>query len=215
VRHLAERLAGAPGRLDVLMHNAGALLTEYTVTAQGHEATVAVHLLGPYLLTECLIDRLADSVPSRVITVTSGGLYTQRFDLAELEMGPEHYDGTVAYARAKRAQVVLTAEWQRRYGPRGIAFHAVHPGWADTPGLAEGLPGFARMMGPILRSPEEGADTAVWLAGAPAGQPPGGHLWLDRRPRSPYRLPWTVTPAADREAEGRALWEWCRERTAA
>ena len=123
--------------------------------------------------------------------MTSAGLYTQRFEMSSLVMTGEDYDGTVAYARAKRAQVVLTEEWQRRYGNRGVAFHTVHPGWADTPGLSEGLPGFARVMKPWLRTPAAGADTAVWLAGRPAPLATGGRLWFDRQPRSPYRLPWT------------------------
>jgi len=214
VRALARRLADRLDRLDVVVHNAGALLAQRQETAQGIEATLAVHLLGPFVLTEELVGLLERSAPSRVLTMTSGGMYTQRFDLGDLEMGDGNYDGTVAYARAKRAQVVLTAEWQRRYGARGIDFYAVHPGWADTPGLAESLPGFHRLMGPILRRPEQGVDTVVWLAGQPAGTPPGGGLWLDRRPRGAYRLPWTVTPTERRAAEGEDLWAWCRARTA-
>jgi len=85
----------------------------------------------------------------------------------------------------------------------------VHPGWADTPGLAEGLPGFARAMKRWLRDPTVGADTVVWLAGKPAHQMAGGRLWFDRQPRSPYRLPWTWTSRRQRQAEGTALWAWC------
>ena len=75
---------------------------------------------------------------------------------------------------------------------------------ADTPGLGASLPRFARLMGPLLRSPQEGADTIVWLASQPAGTQAGGEFWHDRRPRSTVRLPCTATPegAADR------LWEW-------
>jgi hypothetical protein len=67
----------------------------------------------------------------------------------------------------------------------------MHPGWADTPGLAIALPGFHRVMGPILRSPQQGADTVVWLATADTGRLGSGQFWHDRRPRSEYLLPWT------------------------
>jgi len=211
VESLAERLAARLERLDVLIHNAGSLLRERRASPQGTEATITMHLLAPYVLTERLRPLLAASAPSRVITMTSGGMYTQRFDLTELVMPESGYDGAVAYARAKRAQVVLTHEWQRRYGSLGVGFHSVHPGWADTPGLSAGLPTFSRLLHPLLRTPAEGADTMVWLAGSPDGTPDGGHLWLDRRPRCEYRLPQSWVPPARRVAEGIALWEWCRD----
>ena len=95
---------------------------------------------------------------SVIVTVSSGGMYTQRFDLAHLEVSADDYRGATAYARAKRAQVVLAHEWARRWGPDGVASYAMHPGWVDTPGLATGLPRFAHL-GPLLRTPGQGADT--------------------------------------------------------
>ena len=78
----------------------------------------------------------------------------------------------------------------------------MHPGWADTPGLAASLPGFHRLMGPLLRSPADGIDTAVWLASDPEAGLPDGRLWLDRRPRPVDRAPMTRLSAGDR----RRLW---------
>jgi dehydrogenase/reductase SDR family member 12 len=101
------------------------------------------------------------------------------------------YNGVTAYARAKRAQVALSREWARRLAGTGVTFLAMHPGWADTPGLAAMLPGFHRVMKPILRSPQQGADTAVWLATTDAGRLGRGKFWHDRRPQSEYLLPWT------------------------
>ena len=118
-------------------------------------------------------------------------------------MDADDYSGTTAYARAKRAQVVLAEEWGKRLRDDRIAVHAMHPGWADTPGLETGLPGFRTVLGPILRSPEEGADTIVWLA---AAEEPGrvtGKFWLDRAPRSTTKLvPSGATPRGTREAVG-------------
>jgi dehydrogenase/reductase SDR family protein 12 len=208
---LADRLSDRLERIDVLVHNAGALHRTYRTSPQGVEATVSLHLLAPYVLTERLQPLLAASAPSRVITMTSGGMYTQRFALDQLLMSEQNYDGATAYARAKRAQVVLTHEWQRRYGHSGVDYHVVHPGWANTPGLTSGLPAFARVAHPLLRSASDGADTLVWLAGSRESSPEGGHLWLDRRPRMEYYLPWTWVPPSRRGAEGRVLWDWCHD----
>ena len=209
---LADRLRDRLERIDVLVHNAGALHRTFHLSPQGTEATVSLHLLAPYVLTERLLPLLGASAPSRVITMTSGGMYSQRFALERLVMSENDYDGATAYARAKRAQVVLTHEWQRRYGPLDVDFHVVHPGWADTPGLASGLPAFARVAHPLLRSAPDGADTLVWLAGSNDRSPGGGHLWLDRRPRREYYVPWTWVAPSRRVREGVALWDWCHER---
>src|ERR1700734_2832739 len=88
----------------------------------------------------------------------------------------------------------------------------MHPGWVETPGLASGLPPFTHL-GPLLRTPGEGADTAVWLATGGGSLPsapgrPGG-IWLDHHRRSEYYLPWTYRSPADRRRDGEALWEWC------
>ena len=95
-------------------------------------------------------------------------MYTQRLDPGTLQLPASRYRGVTAYARAKRAQVALSGEWARRLAGTGVAFHAMHPGWVDTPGVAAALPGFHHVTRPILLSPSQGADTIVWLATAPA-----------------------------------------------
>jgi NAD(P)-dependent dehydrogenase (short-subunit alcohol dehydrogenase family) len=145
---------------------------------------------------------MARTPGSRIVSVTSGGMYTQPVHLDDLQYESEPWSGSRAYARAKRIQVTVMREWDRRLAAAGIdvTINAMHPGWADTPGLAEALPGFYRRMHRILRTPAEGADTIVWLATlAIAG---GGKLYLDRRPRPFDRVPSTRLKAADR----RRLW---------
>jgi NAD(P)-dependent dehydrogenase (short-subunit alcohol dehydrogenase family) len=213
VRGLADEFLAAHDRLDVLVHNAGALTAERTLTGSGTELTVASQVAAPYLLTGLLLPVLTAGAPSRVIQVSSGGMYTQKFDLDTLEMGPDGYDGTVAYARAKRAQLVLMHEWVRRTEGAGVVFHAMHPGWADTPGVRHSLPGFAKVMGPFLRTPDQGADTVVWLAAAPAAVATTGGFWLDRHERWEHKVPWTRLPASEFRDAGAALWAWCASRT--
>jgi NAD(P)-dependent dehydrogenase (short-subunit alcohol dehydrogenase family) len=209
---LAARFARAHDRLDVLVLNAGALTASYTVTAEGYETTLATQVLSPFLLTWALRERLAAAAPARVVIVSSGGMYTQPLDVAALDPDPASYNGSRTYATCKRAQVALAGEWARRLERDGVTANAMHPGWADTPGLRHGLPGFARVVGPLLRTPAQGADTIVWLAASPEAAALDGAFVLDRAPRALHRLRRTRRPDEAREA-GR-LWELCRERTA-
>jgi dehydrogenase/reductase SDR family member 12 len=206
---LAAAVQANHDRLDALVHNAGALVHDFRRTDDGLELTVATHVVAPHLLTRQLFGLLAATPSSRVVTVASGGMYTQR--LASLDLGPDHFDGVRAYALAKRAQVVLAQQWARRTAGQGVTFHAMHPGWVDTPGLAQSLPRFHHAMGPWLRTPDQGGDTIAWLAVGDAGAEPGGgggHFWLDRHHRWVDKLPWTVTsPSAADE-----LWHWVSER---
>jgi dehydrogenase/reductase SDR family member 12 len=200
----AHEFLAAHDRLDVLIHAAGTIHREYGRSDAGIELTVAGQVIAPFLLTRLLLPPLMAAAPSRVIFVSSGGMYSQRLDPDLLQPRPAGYNGVTAYARVKRAQVALSREWAGRLAASGVACHAMHPGWADTPGLAAALPGFHRVMRPLLRSPEQGADTIVWLATADAARLGSGQFWHDRRPRSEYRLPWTRE--RDRPAAAR-LWE--------
>lgn len=211
VRDVADWIADTFEALDVLVHNAGAISPTRALTHEGTEVTVAAQLLGPFLLTGRLLGLLSRSGPGRVITVSSGGMYSQRFDLAGLEMGVDDYDGVTQYARVKRAQVVLTHEWARRVDPGRVVFQAMHPGWVDTPGVRTSLPGFYRATRPLLRTPAEGADTIVWLANAREPLASSGAFWLDRRRRLENKVPWTRS--RDPLGDQARLWEWCTERT--
>jgi dehydrogenase/reductase SDR family member 12 len=188
VRAVAAAIIEGETRLDVLIHNAGGLLPERKVSEDGHEVTFATMVLGPFVLTRSLVPLLSSTPGGRVLWIASGGMYTQSLDVDALEMGPAGYKGATAYARAKRAQVVLSEEWAKRLRSAGVVVHAMHPGWADTPGLEVGLPGFRKVLGPLLRTPDEGADTIVWLAAAEEPGRSTGKFWLDRAPRSTEKL---------------------------
>lgn len=180
IRDLAERLLDGEDRIDVLINNVGVLLPKRIETSEGMEKTLAVDLAGHFLLTNLLIPRLIESAPARVINVTSGGMYAERLRADDLQFEDEDYKGTTAYARVKRGQVVLTGMWADRLEGTGVSVHAMHPGWAKTEGVAESLPTFNRLMKPLLRTPEDGADTIVWLAASREPARTSGFLWFDR-----------------------------------
>lgn len=207
VRRAAAELLARHSRIDVLIHNAGALDDVRGESPQGIEQTVASQVVGPFLLTALLLPALEAAGPARVLWVSSGGMYSEPLAVDRLEMPASAYDGVTAYARAKRAQVTLTELLDERLRDRGVVVQSMHPGWADTPGVARSLPTFRRVVGPLLRTPDGAADTLVWLAsadGAPLQQP--GRFWHDRRPRPTHRL--AKTRRADTPSERQRLWDW-------
>lgn len=209
VRAAASRLRDELPSLRAIVHNAGVMPPERTETEDGHELTVATHVLGPHLLTGELRSLLLADSAARVVFVSSGGMYTQRLRIDDPEFHEGDYNGTAAYARTKRMQVVLAELWAKRLD--GVAVHSMHPGWAETPGITDSMPGFARVIGPILRTPAQGADTAVWLLGAELAGRTTGLFWQDRRPRPTSYLPFTRYDDADAEK----LWDYCEVATRA
>ena len=205
---LADRVAHSHPRLDVLVHNAGALSRAYVRTEDGLELTVAVHVVAPFLLTHLLMGHLRAAPDGRVITMSSGGMYSQRLDVTDLQPHADDYDGVKAYARAKRAQVELTRLWDLHHGGSGVRFVAMHPGWVATSGLDSGLPGFARAR----------------AAGAADTRTGSGH---SRMARDRRRLPCSTRAGSGSTdahvanischgrtqppAEPQRLWEWCME----
>jgi dehydrogenase/reductase SDR family protein 12 len=204
VRGAVATIVAAEPRLDVIIDNAGAIFPERRESVDGIELTFATMVVGPFALVDGLLPLLERTGGSRVISVTSGGQYTQALPLDDLGYSVGVYSGPRAYARAKRAQTALVRERARRLALAGsdVAVNAMHPGWADTPGLADSLPAFHRFMGPLLRTPTQGIDTIVWLATTPE-RPTSGQLYLDRRPRPFDRVPATRLSGRDR----RRLWD--------
>jgi NAD(P)-dependent dehydrogenase (short-subunit alcohol dehydrogenase family) len=203
VRALAARLGSAT--VDALVHNAGVLKDERIETRDGLELTLATHVVGPWLLTHLLRDNLRRSADARVIWVSSGGMYTRRLNLEDPNWEQREYDGVIAYAETKRAQVILSELWAHELRASGVAVNAMHPGWADTPSVEVSLPRFHRVTRSILRTPAEGADTAVWLAASARAGRHTGRFFFDREERRTQLLPFTKESQEDR----RALWALC------
>jgi dehydrogenase/reductase SDR family protein 12 len=200
VDKLVKRLIKRGKPIDVLINNAGALFNPRSETSEGLEQSFALLLLSPYRLTTGLKPLLLKSNEPRVINVVSGGMYSQRLDVDSLQNDSlTAYSGSVAYAREKRALMVLTQEWAKVWAEQGVVVNAMHPGWADTPGVKNALPEFRKITRSILRSAEEGADTIVWLAVASEAGKVSGELFLDRKIRSPYLLKKTRETVPERE----------------
>jgi NAD(P)-dependent dehydrogenase (short-subunit alcohol dehydrogenase family) len=203
----AERFRDQEPRLDVLVNNAGTMPDHRTYSAEGHELMFATHVLAPFALIAGLRDLLQRSAPARVINVSSGGMYAQSLPSGDLESERVGYGPTKLYARTKREQVVITEQWAQRLRGTGVNVHAMHPGWVDTKGVRQWLPVFRTVTRSIIRDSEQGADTIVWLGGAPEALRSSGLFWHDRRSR-PTHYP--LGARDDSDSDRRALWELCQ-----
>lgn len=190
VRRFAEEFKRRHPVLHVLINNAGVIRMSRELSKNGFEMTLAVNHLAPYLLTMLLLDPLKAGAPSRVIMVNSGAHVGQALDLDDLH-STRAYRIFKVYGRSKLANLLVTYELARRLEGSGVTVNALHPGavatelWVDrTPGKG----GLGRLFGaiirPFFRSPEAGADTAVYLASAPEVDGKTGLYWVDRKPVS-------------------------------
>jgi len=214
---IAQELSDRFPVIDVLVHNAGALFNTRRRAANGCDMGIELMVATPFLLTGLLLPQLHgtkdESRPARVLTMSSGGMYTQGLTVDDLQMSDASYQGAKQYARAKRAQVVLNELWAAKIDSTHIVFHALHPGWVNTPGITEALPGFSRLLSPLglLRTPVEGADTMVWLSVDEEAANCSGAFWHDRAIR-PIDMT-NATRAADTPEHRARLWEWCEQHT--
>nr|CAD7263320.1 unnamed protein product [Timema shepardi] len=176
------------------VNNAGCMVNSREVDGDGLERNFATNTLGPHILTKLLIPALKKSDKPRILMVSSGGMLVQKLNAEDLQfekMAP--FDGTMAYSQNKRQQVIMMECLAREHPDIFLA--AMHPGWADTPAVRSAMPDFYQRMKDRLRTAEQGADTAVWLAiSDTALKHPSGLFFQDRSP-VPTHLPlaWTKT----------------------
>lgn len=166
----------APEQLSAVVLNAGAMPLERRLTPQGHELIWASQVLGHLLILRILHHRGLLGPETRVLWVSSGGMYTQKLDLSDLPRDHGYQRHTV-YANAKRAQTILSAQLANRWPE--VPMGSMHPGWVQTDAVKHSMPVFHALTRPILRTPEEGADTIVWWV-ARERPPEPGRFWFDR-----------------------------------
>jgi len=183
-----ERSGSECPRLDALVCNAGALMNEKTLTAEGLEVTFASHLLfGTYLLGTLAMPALKGTKDSRFIAVSSGGMYNVPFPAWEIASSTSYrhkdkYDGQLAYAYAKRGQVLLCERWATLLADAGVTAVSCHPGWTATPAVDHAYGDQKKYLEP-MRTPWQGAEGIVWLCVAPAPLIQSGAFYLDRKPQ--------------------------------
>lgn len=187
--------------LDVVIHNAGSMPDSLKITGQNHEYMFSSQVLAPFILTKILAESGKLSKGCRIIFVSSGGMYLQKLDLSDLLFQKKNYNKYTGYANAKRAQVVLAELFAKKYPD--YLFSSMHPGWADTPGVYRSMPLFRKLLNKRLRSPEQGADTILWLSGTQ--NYPNGEFWFDREIAKKTIFNFNATTKADQER----LWEYC------
>jgi retinol dehydrogenase 14 len=170
VRRLAAAVLEALSRIDVLVNNVGGYWDTRHVTADGLERTFALNHLAPFLLTHLLLERLRQSAPARVVTVSSGAHTMGRIDFDDLG-GERSYSGMRAYSQSKLANLLFTYELARRLDAGGVTANALHPGMVRTGFGAEDAGSLQRLFTPLMRpfmkSPAQGAATSIYLASSP------------------------------------------------
>ena len=203
VRRFASDLAAEVPDLHAVVHNAGAMPPTRSESPQGLELSMAVHLVGPVVMSEALRGPLAGG---RVVLVSSGGMYGQPLRADDPAYTTGDYTPTTSYARSKRWQVEMAPFLAERWVADDITVATMHPGWADTPGVRDSLPRFRAITRPVLRDDAQGADTSVWLAAVDPA-PPTGKFWHDRAERPTSLLPST---RPDEDALTTA-WTWLQD----
>lgn len=191
VSRLAAKPAVSSRTVDVLVNNVGVLLNQHEITDEGFERSFATNILGPYVLTESLRSAQGLAATGLVINVSSGGMYGTPLVGEEMNCpDAKRFDGMAAYARHKRAMVVLTRYWNQNW-QGSPAVQVMHPGWVDTAGVQSSLPWFRRTLKALLRDAEQGADTILWLAQQRPDPPIDGGIWLDRQCQPEHEFSFT------------------------
>ena len=208
VRRLAEELRERHNQLEVLVNNAGLVLSERTETPDGIEMQLAINHVAPFLLTNLLLDLLKESAPSRIVTVSSDAHRWAKIDLDDLQ-SRKRYRGMQVYGKTKLANIMFTYELAERLEGTGVTANCMHPGGVNTNfGNNQGGPMnlLFRLFKPFMRSPEQGADTLIYLASSPEVEGMTGKYLADRKVKA-------ASDAAYDETTRKRLWEASEELT--
>jgi retinol dehydrogenase-14 len=208
VRRLAEELRERHNQLEVLVNNAGLVLSERTETPDGIETQLAINHLAPFLLTNLLLDLLKESAPSRIVTVSSDAHRWAKIDLDDLQ-SRKRYRGMQVYGKTKLANIMFTFELAERLEGTEVTANCMHPGGVNTNfGNNQGGPMnlLFRLFKPFMRSPEQGADTLIYLASSPEVEGMTGKYLADRKVKA-------ASDAAYDETTRKRLWEASEELT--
>jgi len=170
VRACAAEVLERYDRLDVLVNNAGAIISDRRVTEDGFEMTFGVNHLAPFLLTQLLLDRLVASAPARIVNTSSVGHRAGTMNLDDLYFDTEPYSIMKAYGRSKLANILFTRELARRLLGQGVTVNCLHPGavstniWSHAMWWVRPLFAVAKL---FMLTPQQGGERIVYLATSP------------------------------------------------
>ncbi|OKP91484.1 SDR family oxidoreductase [Paenibacillus sp. P32E] len=203
-----EFKAGYPV-LDVLINNAGVVTVKRQLTADGYEMDFGVNHLGHFLLTNLLLEPLAAAEQGRIVVVASGAYKIGKLHLDDHTLS-RGYNPAKAYARSKLANILFTRELASRLQGTRVTVNAVHPGAVGTSIGVNRETGFGRSVLKLLShfflTPEQGADTAIWLATAPELGEVSGEYYYRRKVQE-------LSPRARDAAAAAQLWQWSLDQT--
>ena len=184
VRSLASKFIDQYDRLDVLINNAGAVYLRRTESVDGIEMTLAGNHLAPFLLTNLLLDLLKHSSPARIINVSSRAHEGQVIDFDDLQYR-KNYQFMRAYGKSKLANLLFTYELDRRLPGSEVTVNALHPGFVAT-NIGGNNGWLVRLFMPLIRlwaiSPQEGAETSVYLASSSEVAGVSGKYFYQKHP---------------------------------
>lgn len=193
--------------LDFVGLNAGGMPESFSTNDAGIELQMASQLFGHFYLIKKLLTLKKLRPGARVVWMSSGGMYLKKLHFDSVFSNPS-YDKIETYANVKRAQVILADILSSKPLFSNIQVFSMHPGWVDTPGVQDSIPGFWKYTKNRLRSPKQGADTLVWLFLTQKKLDRGG-FYFDRQKVSPHLFSFTKESQADREK----LWNLLEEYT--
>jgi NAD(P)-dependent dehydrogenase (short-subunit alcohol dehydrogenase family) len=208
VHQLAEEFQRRFARLDVLVNNAGAFFAKRHVSVDGIEMTLALNHLAYFLLTHLLLDTLKATPAARIVNVASDAHRKAQFDFADPQ-GAHRYRGWPAYCQSKLANLLFTYELARRLADTDITANAVHPGFVATR-FGHNNRGLVALFVWLVQftalSPEQGAETLIFLATSPEVVGVTGTYFVQKRSVESSRESYD-------QAAAQRLWQLSRELT--
>ncbi len=179
IREAVAEFLARHNRLDVLINNAAIVTQKRTITVDGLETMFATNHLGPFLMTNLLLDCLKASAPTQVLTITAPSTVALNFD--DLQ-GERHFNALRAFGATKMCNLLFTYELARRLAGTGVCANAIHPGLVKS-NLMKGAPFFIRWFSRLASgSPEKAAETAVYLAASSEAANLTGRFFKDKKP---------------------------------
>ncbi len=201
-RRVGAEIAASEARIDVLVNNAGAMFSDRRVTAEGLELTFALNHMAYFVLAQALGERLAGTAQARVVSTASAAHLGAKLDFDDLQCA-KGYSGWKAYGRSKLANILFTRELARRLAGSGVTANCLHPGLVASR-FGDEAGGWTARLFPLVKrfaiSPEQGADTIVYLASSPEVAAISGEYFDKRKVRKP-------SAAAQDDGAAALLWE--------